>query len=798
AGDISQFELDVEAAVTKQTALDTAVEKLFVQQSETRDNFNEVQGRFYNLGAEIARAEQSIAHQRDRNKQLHEDLDVLVQNCVQGDELLAEDVEKQETWQAALMEIEPEAEMLAEAEESSQMALLDLEEKMQSWQDAWDVFNSTAADSRQKAEVQQSRILHTEKSLARIDERIVRFEEEIRSLAAGPVDDELAELQEQLSEMDMHLEEDQEALDAHQINIENKREASTVDNARLHEVKTDLQTRRGRLASLEALQQAALTETNDSVSAWLSAENLADKTLLADTLQVAQGWEKAVETVLAKQLQSICVDSVDAFAHSLVNIESGSVYLIDASECNYHAKTDLPPLIEKVSGAGNLSSLLAGIYVADNLDVALEKKAALSANESIITADGLWLGPNWLRSLKENDAQAGMLKRKQEIETLLNTIDALEDEEQLLDEALVATQDALQQAERDRDDAQRRFKENAQRKNELSASLSSKKSKVEQLTGRKNQLDNDLQDAREQYQIEQEGLGEIRAILEDAIESMDVDLDKREDLIRQRDSVREELDRAKDRARTDKDRAHQLAMQDQSLRTQIDGIAQSIERTTAQIQQMQLRREQLQEELAQLSDPDDNIATDLEALLEKRLSVEEELTAVRKQVENIEHDMRDTERQRSILQQDTDGHRLKLEQARLAQQSFKVQRDNLHNQLKEAEFDLETVIEYMPEDANENGWLEELERIGNRITRLGAINLAAIEEYKVASERKNYLDEQNSDLQDALVTLENAIRKIDRETRLRFKDTFDQINAGVQDLFPKVFGGGRAYLEMTG
>src|SRR5690606_12440038 len=108
------------------------------------------------------------------------------------------------------------------------------------------------------------------------------------------------------------------------------------------------------------------------------------------------------------------------------------------------------------------------------------------------------------------------------------------------------------------------------------------------------------------------------------------------------------------------------------------------------------------------------------------------------------------------------------------------------------------VLANLPEDADEQHWAAELDQIGQRISRLGQINLAAIEEYKQQSERKEYLDSQNADLEDALKTLENAIRKIDRETRTRFKEYFDRINQGLQELFPKVFGGGHAYLELTG
>jgi chromosome segregation protein len=111
---------------------------------------------------------------------------------------------------------------------------------------------------------------------------------------------------------------------------------------------------------------------------------------------------------------------------------------------------------------------------------------------------------------------------------------------------------------------------------------------------------------------------------------------------------------------------------------------------------------------------------------------------------------------------------------------------------------LDEVLKELPDEANEEEWEDLLRRVGNRIQRLGPINLAAIDEFKTQAERKNYLDAQNEDLESALQTLENAIRKIDVETRTRFKETFDKVNIKLQQIFPKLFGGGHAYLEMTG
>jgi chromosome segregation protein len=131
-------------------------------------------------------------------------------------------------------------------------------------------------------------------------------------------------------------------------------------------------------------------------------------------------------------------------------------------------------------------------------------------------------------------------------------------------------------------------------------------------------------------------------------------------------------------------------------------------------------------------------------------------------------------------------------------QALDIRRQALVDQLKESGLTLHEVMQAMPEEADAEAWQQELQRIGERIQRLGAINLAAIEEYQTQSERKRYLDEQNTDLEKALETLEGAINKIDRETRTRFKETFDHINSGLAELFPKVFGGGHASLELTG
>jgi hypothetical protein len=142
--------------------------------------------------------------------------------------------------------------------------------------------------------------------------------------------------------------------------------------------------------------------------------------------------------------------------------------------------------------------------------------------------------------------------------------------------------------------------------------------------------------------------------------------------------------------------------------------------------------------------------------------------------------------------------RTRLEDVRMAAQELKVRRETLLEQFQATQFELQTVYQEMVADADVGVWEQALSELVQKVERLGQVNLAAIDEFKEQSERKEYLDRQFKDLTDALEILESAIRKIDKETRARFQDTFDRVNAGLKERFPRLFGGGHAYLELAG
>jgi chromosome segregation protein len=234
------------------------------------------------------------------------------------------------------------------------------------------------------------------------------------------------------------------------------------------------------------------------------------------------------------------------------------------------------------------------------------------------------------------------------------------------------------------------------------------------------------------------------------------------------------------------------------MRTAHTSLTQNLQRASSQLTQLTHRREELKTTLENSEAPLQEQLTLLNQKLSERTTIDKALNEVRRNLEDVDGYLRKNEQQRHLAEQQVQERRDRLNQARLQSQEVNVRCMTLQEQLNEGGLDAEELFNTMDEDATEAAWQEQVERLANRIQRLGPINLAAIDEFQEQSERLKYLDEQHEDISSSLETLENAIRKIDRETRTRFKETFDKVNSGIKELFPRLFGGGHAYLELTG
>ena len=792
---IGQLELEHEKVVTARSACDTAIEKLRSDFTQASDSFNEIQANFYKIGGEVARLEQAIEHSQQRAQELDKDLQQTEHNFTEAEQHLNSDKQKAAGWEAEQSELEPLLAKAQQAEKASSELLQTAESAMQQWQQSWDEFTQTAADPRQQAEVQQSRIQHIEQLLRRLDERRAALSTEVSSFQASPAEKEMAVVQAELTEVETARDLLDKQRQDHSSQIQALREQDKQTRADYDNLRSEQQTLKGRQASLDALQQAA--KGDESERKWLADKGLANKPRLADSVVPAKGWELAVETVLGSYLQAIAVDDVVASIDLLNDFKKGELLLISKGTSTKNS-TDKGRLLSDLVKAEGVDGLLANIYAADSLADALTLQTKLSPVESVVTPEGIWLGNNWLRVARDKDATAGFLQRKQELEQIAQQLTSTSKQVDQLESTRAKNEASLKQLEQDRQGLDTKLSERQHRYTELRSKLSGFEVQIEQFKARKQRAESELSEVEAQAKTETQNLSEARVTLEQAIEKMDVDSQQREQLVQQRDQFRSELDSSRQTADQDRSQRQQLEMRQRSLTTQLESVREGIQRLQVQVERLGERREQLKAAFNIKEDPSENYKVDLENALASRLAVEETLTAARSAVETVEFQMREQEKNRGELEQEAQKAQAKLEQQRLSAQEITTLSSTIESQIQEKQGDLVELLETLDEDSAIVDWEENLQVMANRIQRLGPINLAAIDEYKLESERKDYLDQQNTELEEALTTLRNAIQKIDRETRTKFKDTFEFVNTHIQELFPKLFGGGHAYLEMVG
>ena len=792
---IGALEIEQEKIIAQRSACDSSIEKLRSEYTDHSDAFNEVQARFYKIGGDVARIEQAIEHAQQRAQELHKDLEQTERNFSEAEQHLSSDRQKAAGWTAEFDELAPALEAAQAAEAISSEALQAAELAMQTWQQAWDEFNQKSASPRQQAEVQQSRIQHLEQLMRRLTERQQTLSTEASSFQASPAEKEMASIQASLSEAELASAAIEQQRADNSAEIETLRGEEKQVVTELNEARSTQQTLKGRQASLEALQQAAMGD--DAEKQWLSSKGLGDKPRLAASVKPAAGWEVAVETVLGSYLQAIAVEDIASSVGLLDDFTKGELLLVGSAGTAAQSG-DKGRLLSDLVEGDTARGLINNIYAAETLADALELQPSLSAIESVVTREGIWLGSNWLRVARDKDATAGVLQRKQELETIGTQMAALETQIAGLDSSRQANEQRLQALETTRQEIVGNVAQQQRHYAELRSKLSGFEVQIEQYKARKERAENELAEVVQQSETEQENLSAARVILQESIEKMEADTVQREELIVQRDQCRAQLDQTRQTARHDRDLGQELRVRESSLKTQLTSIREGIGRLEVQVERLQERREQLREAFNIKEDPTEAHKIELETQLQARLLVDAEMTEAKTLVDATEHQMREQEKLRGELEQQVQTVRSKLESQRISAQEISTLSRTIEEQIAEKQADLETLLENLADDAALIDWEEQLELIGNRIQRLGPINLAAIDEYKIESERKDYLDQQNAELEDALNTLQNAIQKIDRETRTRFKETFDLVNGHIQELFPKLFGGGHAYLEMTG
>ena len=791
---IRHAEVEIEAHVADQRQVEAQLEAHREKHHLATEKLNQVQAEVYRVGGEIARVEQQIQHHRELGERLERARVETEKAHGEVGEHIRADRDQIETLKLVLGDGEPKLESLNAAAAQTAEQLRAAETRLADWQAQWDACAKAGAEAAQAAEVERTRLDFLDRQSLETGRRL----EALRAEKAAADLDTLNRAIEQLSgEHDTHRERVEaftgqlgERKSAHEQIVEAERTTAT----HLKEARTELQRLRGRLASLEALQHAALGQEKSTAADWLAQTGLDKADRVGAALEVDNGWDNAVETVLAGLLEGVLVESPWEHAGALADLRAADVALI-AQRAGTQRKEGT--LAAHVRGAAAIQDMLAQVYTADTLDEARSMAARLGANESVITPAGEWFGAGFAR-VRRGGAQAGMLAREREIHALKAQVDALHARVEALGAELDGFKQRKTDAERARDDAQRELYVNHRRAAELAGQLQSQRGKIETAQARLMRIDQETAELETQLGAGQGLTREARGRLEEAVSRMGDLEQQRQGLDADRRSLLEAREEARANAREATDSAHLHALSIESKRTAVAALEQALVRMHGQLSQLESRKAEIAEQLASSSTPLGAMEGERQTYLNQRLLVDRQLVEARKSLEEHDTEFRGYEQERHRIEHVLGEKREALSERRLGHQGLNLRAQQLSEAIVAAGHELDAVLAALPAGADPAEWQEQLATLEQKIKRLEPVNLAAISEYEEQSQRKAYLDAQLTDLNTALETLESAIRKIDHETRQRFKETFDRVNAGLQELFPRLFGGGHAYLELTG
>ena len=788
----------LEMFVAEHRRIEAATERARVGQSEKTETFNEVQGHYYRAGAEIARLEQSIEHAHELRERQQKDL----QQAVQGASEIAEHINKDQSeiaqLELSLSELVPGLQQAQETEQGSQQSFERAEKALSDWQLQWDDYSLSFSEAEQIRNVETTRTEQLESRIDSLVQRRKKLDEEDHG--ADPV--ELRSKHEKLVAEEQRKRqarsEFERALQDIAEKIRKLREQDAKLTRLVDERLVTLHSAESKYASIEAIQKAALGQSDEGIQSWLESAGMAGNDRVAQTLDVDEGWERAVETVLGDYLQAVCVSDVASAVESLGDLKSGNITLLE-SRVDEAAQANSSTLASRVKKApAAVMDILQSVRIAESLTSALQIREQIGSAGSVITADGVWISQGWLRVRRDKDPKAGVLGRGHDMRRLMSEIRELRARSESAKKLVSDGRTRLSQLEERREILQRDAAALLNEYSETKANLDSASFQLDQADARKMAVSAENRDIEKEKFAAEEQIGNSKRRCQQAMESLESLTGRRNSLEMQRDELRDELLRVREQASQDRELAQQMAIQFESRRSSKDSAAQSLQRMESQQAHFSRREKDIREQLNQSEEPLEERNRELARQLDVRITVETELADARRLVEEADGQLRDLDQERVQVDQSVEEARTAVSEAKMVLQEVRVRREGFAEQLAQTDFSLEELLEGLDESAAVESWEEQLEKVRARIDRLGPINLAAIDEFKEQSERKEYLDSQLKDLEDALSTLEGAIRKIDRETRTRFRETFDQVNAGFKQLFPKLFGGGHAYLELTG
>ncbi|OJX19455.1 chromosome segregation protein SMC [Delftia sp. 67-8] len=785
---------------------ESGLETLRQAHYDASDQVNQAQAKLYESTAEVGKLEAEIRYVLEGRQRVQQRLQQLSEQVLLWNSRREEAEAEIENLDGAGMDAEEQAEMLAAQVEEQSMRLPDLEEALR---------NAQKADADQRASVvqvqQQIQVLAAEQRS--LDEQRRQFETRFERLRADrnaletPDEARLHNLQSQLDEArelaemaDAVLNELQDSVPQLDEDRRTRQQAVNAEAAR----HADLSA---RLEALKALQEKV--KTDGKLQPWLAKHGLDGMQGLWSRIAIEPGWENALEAALRERLGALEVGRLDMVRGFL---GAGGHDAPPARLAFFSPPQGAPAPAPAPGRWQHLSDLLrvndAGLravlgdwlqdcYTAPTLEEALSRRGELRPGETVYVPTGHAVSSHSVSFYAQDSEQSGLLARAQEIEHLEKEVRAqalISDESRT---ALVRAESAYAEASQRLVSARREASESQGRAHELQVETLRLSQLAEQARARNAQISADLAEVEAQLS----DIEERRVAAEARFEELDMQLaDSQERHAQLGDKVLESerrLNESREQLRTLERQAQEATFSRRSLEARRGELSRTIETASQQARSLADEQQRAQDELTRLTDA--AAQGGLQDALDLKMQREQAVAARRSEYDDLTNKLRASDERRQQLEKALDPLRQRITEFQLKEQAARLGLEQYSTLLEEAGADLAAVSQSIAEaNVRMHGLQGEIDRLHREIAALGAVNLAALDELKLARERKTFLDAQTEDLTQAMNTLEDAIRKIDAETRELLSGTFETVNGHFGRMFPELFGGGQAKLVITG
>ncbi len=785
--DAAQNALEMQLAGLRE--LEAAIETLRETHYSNSDAVHAAQGELYDANASVARLEQQLLHLRQTRERLGSQIADTRSELVLLEKSHGETLTEHTDWQERQEELQLASEEAAFAFEEENQRLPELEEQLGHASLDFECARDRLAHSHNAVQLARQQLLHHERTLATLRTRHERLLADQARLVDDASDPELERLTFEREEGVLACELLGEQLAGQEEQLETLREALAVSRSERERLSLE---HAGLAARIDALESLLATGDESELEQWLAAHGLGEKPRVFELVEVEPGWETALEAVLGLKLQGRVVAALpeEAPPAPAVLVETGEFVpahpLLNGCVPMSARASSRDPAVAAV-----LADWLAGVWCGS-----LDQRHALPAGGWVVSAEGHLASRHSVHFHAAGGGLAGLVSRQRELADCRVRLPAVE-------AALAAASQAMQQSGEALNRAESALRITRREQAESRQALA----RIERDLARRQEIG--LQSARRRGELADE-LAQLLGMLEEETaarleceETLMLAEEESAPLAEVLESARNARTRAeaacdaqRGQLRRAESRAQEARFAVQSAAARLNDLAL---RSDEFAQRRQALAERLEMQIAELDGIDEGqFDAGFQEAINRRADRERAHAQARDALNGSTQALRESEAGKQRLEAGLEPAREAVNALRLKEQEARLAVERFVQELQEAGADEEALRPQLAEGVKISALVAEIGRLSQAVNGLGAVNLAALEELEAARERKNYLDMQAADLFEAIETLENAIRRIDRETRALLGETFSAVNASLAELFPALFGGGHAELRLTG